>query len=100
MSFEDLIQLPTFERKGSKRKKVFKGYWMTTDENFAIVKRIETETGKKEADKKRKNNAVVARRKKKEALKKGKAKKNNKIQPQTVNCALETSTSILPDWLR
>ena len=53
MSFEDLIQLPIFERKQSIRKKVFKGFWMTTKENFKIVKRIENENAKKELDKKK-----------------------------------------------
>ena len=43
MSFEDLIQLSIFERKQSIRKKVFQGFWMTTKENFKIVKRIESE---------------------------------------------------------
>ena len=54
MSFEDLIQLPIFERKQSIRKKVFQGFWMTTKENFKIVKRIENENAKKELDEKRK----------------------------------------------
>ena len=48
MSFEDLIQLPIFEKKQSIRKKVFKGFWMTTKENFKIVKRIESENERKE----------------------------------------------------
>ena len=50
MSFEDLIQLPIFERKQSIRKKVFNGFWMTTKENFKIVKRIENENAKKRRD--------------------------------------------------
>ena len=52
MSFEDLIQLPIFERK------VFKGFWMTTKENFKIVKRIESENAKKELDKKKKEGII------------------------------------------
>ena len=43
-SFAELIQLPVFQRK-----KVFKSFWMTSDKNFEIIKRIETETAKKEA---------------------------------------------------
>ena len=54
MSFEDLIQLPIFERKESIRKKVFKGFWMTTKENFKIVKRIVIENAKKDLIRKRK----------------------------------------------
>ena len=58
MSFEDLIQLPIFERKQSIRKKVFQGFWMTTKENFKIVKRIESENAKKELDKKKKEGII------------------------------------------
>ena len=47
MSFADLIQLPHFRRKKTVRKKVFKSFWMTSDENFEIIKRIEPETAKK-----------------------------------------------------
>ena len=54
MSFEDLIQLPIFERKESIRKKVYKGFWMTTKENFKIVKRIVIENAKKDLIRKRK----------------------------------------------
>ena len=81
MSFEDLIQLPIFERKQSIRKKVFKGFWMTTKENFIIVKRIESENAKKELDKKKKEGIIsqaLAKERKTKALKKGKAKKNVK----------------------
>ena len=83
MSFEDLIQLPIFERKQSIRKKVFKGFWMTTKENFKIVKRIENENAnaKKELDKKKKEGIIsqaLAKARKTKALKKGKAKKNVK----------------------
>ena len=81
MSFEDLIQLPIFERKQSIRKKVFKGFWMTTKENFKIIKRIENENAKKELDKKKKEGIIsqaLAKARKTKALKKGKAKKNVK----------------------
>ena len=81
MSFEDLIQLPIFERKQSIRKKVFKGFWMTTKENFKIVKRIENENAKKELDKKKKEGIIsqaLAKARKTKAFKKGKAKKNVK----------------------
>ena len=54
VSFADLIELPVFQRKEDRRKKVFKSFWMTSDENFEIIKRIETETAKKEADQKKK----------------------------------------------
>ena len=56
------------------RKKVLKSFWMTSDENFEIIKRIETETAKKEADQKQKENikkeAVMKLRKEKAAIKK------------------------------
>ena len=90
MTFEDLIQLPIFERKQSIRKKVFKEFWMTTKENFKIVKRIESENAKKELDKKKKEGIIsqaLAKAKKTKALKKGKAKKNVKKNP-TLNCKL------------
>ena len=79
MSFADLIQLPHFRRKETVRKKIFKSFWMTSDENFEIIKRIETETAKKEADQKQKENikkeAVTKFRKEKAAIKR-KQKKN------------------------
>ena len=53
MSFADLIQLPHFRRKETVRKKIFKSFWMTSDENFEIIKRIETETAKKKQTKNR-----------------------------------------------
>ena len=56
MSFADLIQLQHFRRKETVRKKTFKSLWMTSDENFEIIQRIETETAKKEADQKQKEN--------------------------------------------
>ena len=52
ISFDDLIAIPSFTRKITNRKKVFKSFWMTTDENFKIEKQIETENDKKELIKK------------------------------------------------
>ena len=79
MSFADLIQVQQYTRKETKRKKIFKSFWMTSDENFEIVKKIETETAKKEADQKQKENikkeAVTKFRKEKAAIKR-KQKKN------------------------
>ena len=54
VSFAELIRLPVLERKEDRRKKVFKSFWMTSNENFEIIKRIEQETAKKEAVKKKK----------------------------------------------
>ena len=65
---------------------------MTSNENFEIIKRIEIETVKKEADQKEKGNIkkeAVAKARKIKSVQKRKQKKNaikNKIQPQTVNC--------------
>ena len=77
VSFAELIGLPVFERKEDRRKKVFKSFWMTSNENFEIIKRIEQETAKKEAAEKEKENikkeAVAKARKikqKKNAIKK------------------------------
>ena len=56
MSFADLIQLPQYTRKEQKRKKIFKSFWMTSEEYFQIIKKIETETAIKEADQKEKEN--------------------------------------------
>ena len=78
MSFGDLIQLPIFERKQSISKKVFKGFWMTTEENFKIVKRIENENAKKELDKKKKEGIIsqaLSKARKTKALKKEKQRK-------------------------
>ena len=54
-------------------KKVFKSFWMTTDENFKIVKEIETENAKKELiereKEKIKTEAVTKARKEKLQLK-------------------------------
>ena len=47
VSFAELIELPVFERREDRRKKVFKSFLMTSDENFEIIKRIEQETAKK-----------------------------------------------------
>ena len=73
MSFADSIQLPQYTRKEQKRKKIFKSFWMTSEENFQIIKKIETETAKKEADQKEKENikkeAVTKARKEKAAIK-------------------------------
>ena len=72
-SFDDLIQVPTFIRKQTIRKKIFQSFWMTSNENFKIIKRIEQENAKKEADKKEKENikkeAVMKHRKVKAAIK-------------------------------
>ena len=79
MSFEELITLPKFERKPTIRKKVFKSFWMTSEENFKIVKQIETETAKKELIKKEKENIqkeAVMKVKKVKAAMKRKQKKN------------------------
>ena len=54
VSFGELIELPVFERREDRRKKVFKSFWMTSDENFEIIKRIEQETAKKKLLKKKK----------------------------------------------
>ena len=79
VSFAELIELPVFERREDRRKKVFKSFWMTSDENFEIIKRIEQETAKKEAAEKEKENikkeAVVKARKIK-AVQKRKQKEN------------------------
>ena len=55
MSFEDLIQLPIYQRRVH-RKKVFMSFWMTSDENFKIIKKIEAENAKKEEIQKEKEN--------------------------------------------
>ena len=51
VAFDELAPLPHFERPvpNVKRKKTFKSFWMTTDESFATVKRVENETAKKQA---------------------------------------------------
>ena len=68
-----MAPLPYFERPVTQRQKTFNSFWMTTDASFEIVKRVEAETAKKQADKE--ENEQVA----KEAIaknKKAKAKKN------------------------
>ena len=79
VSFAELIELPVFERREDRRKKVFKSFWMTSDENFEIIKRIEQETAKKRSCSKAKENikkeAVVKARKIK-AVQKRKQKEN------------------------
>ena len=51
--FDELAPLPYFERAEPKvkRKKTFKSFWMSSDNNYETVKRVETETAKKKADK-------------------------------------------------
>ena len=53
-SFDDLIQVPTFIRKQTFRKKIFQSFWMTSDENYKIVKRIEKEKMQRKKQTKRK----------------------------------------------
>ena len=77
VSFAELIELPVFERREDGRKKVFKSFWMTSDENFEIIKRIEQETVKKEAVEKEKENIkkeAVAKARKIKAVQKRKQK--------------------------
>ena len=50
MSFEDLVQLPIYQRKVTNRKKVFLSFWMTNDANFKIIQKIEAENAKKRRD--------------------------------------------------
>ena len=79
VSFGELIELPVFQRREDRRKKVFKSFWMTSDENFEIIKRIEQETAKKEAAEKEKENIkkeAVAKARKIKAVQKRKQKKN------------------------
>ena len=87
-----MIQVPTFIRKQTIRKKIFQSFWITSDENFKIIKRIEQENAKKEADQKEKENikkeAVMKHRKVKAAMKRKqiknvskKIKSNPKLYP-------------------
>ena len=39
MSFEDLVQLPIYQGGVTNRKRVFVSFWMTSDENFKIIKK-------------------------------------------------------------
>ena len=48
MSFEDLVQLQIYQRRVTNRKRVFMSFWMTSDENFKIIQKIEAENAKKE----------------------------------------------------
>ena len=79
MSFEDLVTFPIYERRDTNRKKVFQSFWMTSDENFKIIQKIEIENAKKEAEQKEKENvkkeAVMKHRKVKAAIKR-KQKRN------------------------
>ena len=79
MSFEDLVQLPIYQRRVINRKRVFMSFWMTSDENFKIIQKIEAENAKKEEIQKEKENikkeAVAKARKVKAAIKR-KQKKN------------------------
>ena len=43
-----MAPVPYLVRKSVQRKKVFTSHWMTSDINFATVKRIEKKTAKKE----------------------------------------------------
>ena len=92
VSFAELIELPVFERREDRRKKVFKSFWMTSDENFEIIKRIEQEAAKKEAAEKEKVNikkeAVAKVRKIK--IKKKNAVKKIKSNPKLLTVLLET----------
>ena len=93
MSFGDLAPLPHFERQETvKRKKTFKSHWMTSNENFDIVKRIETETAIKKSEKEdddrvakdavAKNKKIRAQKKKKAPVKKPRAIKRIKSNPK------------------
>ena len=66
--------MPVFERRGYRRKKGFKSFWMTCDENFEIIKRID----KKKLIKKKKKlkKEAVAKARKIKAVQKRKQKKN------------------------
>ena len=80
-----MAPVPHFERPEPtvKRKKTFKSFWMTTDESFATVKRIETETAKKKADKEDDDKVAkeaVAKNKKLRAKKKVKSVKAPQIR--------------------
>ena len=56
MSFEDLAQLPFHQRRVTSRKRVFMSFWMTSDENFKIIQKIEAANAKKEEIQKEKEN--------------------------------------------
>ena len=72
-----MAPVPYFERKSVQRKKVFTSHWMTSDMNFATVKRTGKETAKKEKIKKRKKESVM---KPWQRLKRNKQLKNEKFK--------------------
>ena len=74
VSFGDLLGLPVFERRENRRKKVLKSFWMTSDENIEIIKRIEQENTQKEKENIKKE--AVAKARKIKAKQKRKQKKN------------------------
>ena len=61
--------------RGQKRKKTFKSFWVSSDNNYETVKRVETETAKKKADKE--EDEKIA----KEAVAKSKKKMKRKRKP-------------------
>ena len=80
MSFEDLVQLPIYQRRVTNRKRVFMSFWMTSDEN-KIIQKIEAENAKKEESKRKKKTkkeavkaqkvkAAIKRKQKKNVIKK------------------------------
>ena len=105
--FADLMEIPHYNRKETNTKKILKSFWMTFDENFEIIKEIEIETAKKEAEQKQKEivkkEAVTKFRKEKAAIKR-KQKKNvlrrMKSNPKLETVSLERRTSGLADRLR
>ena len=79
MSFEDLVQLTIYQRRVTNRKRVFMSFWMTSDENFKLIQKIEAENAKKEEIQKEKENIkkeAVAKAQKLKAAIKRKQKKN------------------------
>ena len=79
VSFAELIELPVFERREDRRRKVFKSFWMTSDENFELIKGIEQKTAKNKLLKKNKKifkKEAVAKARKIKAVQKRKQKKN------------------------
>ena len=74
-----MAPIPYYERKQVQRKKVFTSHWMTSEKNFATVKKIEQETARKDKIKQEKEkvaNEAVAKVKKEKATKKRKARKH------------------------
>ena len=90
VGFDELAPIPHFERQDMKRKKTFKSFWMTNDENFETVKAIETETAIKKAEKDHDDkvakeavaNNKKIRRQKKKGVKKPPAIKRIKSKPK------------------